>query len=79
MKKVKFGVIGLGDRGYGMLRDVIADMKDIEVVAVSDYYPDRIENAITLVKEKSGVIAKGYENYLDLLQDESIQAIATSI
>lgn len=75
MKKVKFGVIGLGDRGYGMLRDVIADMKDIEVVAVSDYYPDRIENAITLVKEKSGVIAKGYENYLDLLQDESVQAV----
>lgn len=75
MKKVKFGVIGLGDRGYGMLRDVIADMKDIEVVAVSDYYADRIENAITLVKEKSGVTAKGYNNYLELLKDDKVEAV----
>lgn len=75
MKKVKFGIIGLGDRGYGMLRDVIADMKDVEVIAVSDYFPDRIENAIKLVKEKSGVDAKGYGNYLDLLKDENVEAV----
>ena len=75
MKKVKFGIIGLGDRGYGMLRDVIADMKDVEVIAVSDNFPDRIENAIKLVKEKSGVDAKGYGNYLDLLKDENVEAV----
>lgn len=75
MKKVRFGVIGLGDRGYGMLRDVIVDMKDVEVIAVSDVYADRIENAQKLIKEKSGVDAKGYENYLDLLKDERVEAV----
>ena len=75
MKKVKMGIIGLGDRGYGMLRDVIADMKDVEVIAVSDLYEDRMQSAIDLIKEKSGVTAKPYKDYKDLLKDERVKAV----
>ncbi len=75
MRKLRLGVIGLGDRGYGMLRDVIADMKTIEVVAVSDFYEDRIKSAQDIIKEKSGVDAVGYPNYLDLLKDDKVEAV----
>ena len=75
MRKLRLGVIGLGDRGYGMLRDVIADMKTIEVVAVSDFYEDRIKSAQDIIKEKSGVDAVGYPNYLDLLKDDNVEAV----
>lgn len=75
MRKVKFGVIGLGDRGYGMLRDVLADMKTIEIVAVSDFYEDRMQESVKLIKEKSGVDATAYRNYKDLLKDDRVEAV----
>ena len=41
MEKVRIGVIGLGNRGYGMLKGELLRMPDVEVTAVCDIYPDR--------------------------------------
>ena len=54
MKTVKFGVIGLGHRGFAMLRDVLIPVEGVEFVAVCDEYADRAESAAKLVEEKKG-------------------------
>ena len=51
MKKAKIGIIGLGQRGYFMLKDTILVLENVEVVALCDEYEDRIERAKELVAE----------------------------
>ncbi len=51
MEKVRMGVIGLGNRGYGMLKGELLRMPDVEITAVCDVYPDRCTRAVDAVKE----------------------------
>ena len=44
MKKLKLGVAGLGQRGYGMLGTFLL-FADVDVVAVCDVYEDRNDRA----------------------------------
>lgn len=67
MEKVKLGVIGLGKRGYSMMRDVILCFDDVDVVAVCDEYPDRVEKAAALIKEKRGITPFCTADYRDIL------------
>ena len=76
MEKVRFGVIGLGDRGYGLLRDQLVVLNDIlEVVAVCDVFEDRVKQAVDLVVEKNGNTPKGYLDFEELLDDENVEAV----
>ncbi|MDF2716082.1 MAG: Oxidoreductase family, NAD-binding Rossmann fold, partial [Paenibacillus sp.] len=43
--KVKFGVIGLGARGRGLLHNLLV-MDDVEIPAVCDPYEDRLQEAL---------------------------------
>ena len=36
MEQVKVGMIGLGNRGYGLLKDAILKMPSVKVTAVCD-------------------------------------------
>lgn len=54
MEKVRMGVIGLGNRGFGMLKGELLRMPDVEITAVCDLYPDRCERAVNAVKEAYG-------------------------
>ena len=75
MRKIKLGIVGLGDRGYGLLRDVIVKSEDYEVVAVCDIFDDRNENAVSLIKSETGVDAKTYKDYKKLLKDPDVEAV----
>lgn len=75
---VKVGIIGLGQRGTDILKNSILKMDDVEVVAVSDEYEDRCENAAKLVYEAKGYTPKGYCNYRKLLEEKEIEAIIVS-
>ncbi|MBO4262732.1 MAG: Gfo/Idh/MocA family oxidoreductase, partial [Clostridia bacterium] len=81
MRKVKTGIIGLGQRGYGLLSPILA-IDEAEVVALCDVYEDRRIRARDLVREKRGESADPvlYEDYRDLLKDKNVEAvlIATS-
>ena len=55
-KKTRIAVVGLGGRGYHMMRDVLLAFEDVDVVAVCDLYPDRNERAAKLVEEKKGYL-----------------------
>ena len=41
MEKLRVGVIGLGSRGHGLMKEVILQMPMVEVTAVCDAYADR--------------------------------------
>ena len=75
MEKVRFGVIGLGDRGFGLLRDQLVEMDEIKVVALCDVYEDRVQQSVDLVKEKNGHTPAGYTDYEALLDDENVEAV----
>ena len=81
MKNIKFGVIGLGNRGFSMLRDVLLKFEDVEFVAVCDEYADRAEKAAALVEEKRGarpaLVTTDYHEVLDSGLVEAVY-VATS-
>ena len=74
MKKVKLGVIGLGKRGYSMIRDVILAFDDVDIVAVCDEYEDRVKDAADKIEERRGVRPFCTTNYREAL-DYGVDAV----
>lgn len=75
MEKVRIGVIGLGNRGYGMLKGELLRMPDVEVTAVCDIYPDRCERAVSAVREASGREPFSTTDYRCLLEKGCCDAV----
>ena len=78
MEKVRMGVIGCGKRGFGLLKDILLNMDDVEVVAVCDLYEDRVERAAAKVEEKRGVRPYGTTDHRTLLREASLDAVLVS-
>ena len=45
-EKLKLGLVGLGQRGGGLLKGLFIPSDRVEVAAVCDIYPDRTEKAV---------------------------------
>lgn len=73
-KKLKFGVVGLGARGSGLLNTLMR-VEKAEIVAVCDTYEDRVDKAIERIREERNVTAAGYTDYTKMLEDESVEAV----
>ncbi len=41
-RTIRLGIIGFGWRGYGQT-ETLLEMPDVEITAVCDVYPDRVE------------------------------------
>jgi len=54
MKDVRIAIVGLGNRGWSLLRHAIAPIEGVEVVGLCDVYEDRIDRAAEFVKEQGG-------------------------
>lgn len=67
-------VIGLGQRGYALLKDVLLKINDLNIVAVCDLYEDRIEQGIETVKA-AGQNAKGFTDYKEALTTDGVGAV----
>ena len=63
---IKACVIGLGQRGWSLLQNVLLNFDDVEVVSVCDLYEDRVARAIDKVSERGGD-AKGFSDYKEAL------------
>ena len=74
-KTVRFGIIGLGGRGFGMLRDVILTFDDADVTAISDFYPDRCERAAATIREKRGHEPFITADYKEMLKRDDVDVI----
>jgi predicted dehydrogenase len=73
-RKVKMGIIGLGQRGYVLLHTILA-CEEAEIVALCDTYADRLEENCGIVLKKSGKRPVGYADYHDLVNDENVEAV----
>lgn len=68
--KVNLGVIGTGDRGLGLIKELQAFSR-FRVVACSDILPFRLEKAL----DAAGNKCRGYSNYRRLLEDKRVEAV----
>lgn len=73
--KTRLGIVGLGSRGYSMIKDVLLHFSDIDIVAVCDFYEDRNEKAVSLIKEQRGYEPFSTVNYHELLALDNVEAV----
>ncbi len=78
MDKIKLGFLGLGQRGNGLLSNVLANFKDVDVVAVCDEYLDRAEDCARRIKEERGNDPAIYTNHSELLDDPNVNTVIIS-
>ena len=75
MKKIRFAVIGLGQRGHGVLKSVMLNFDEIEVTAVCDLYQDRVDRAAEEVRNKKGNTPFTTTDYREALKREDVDAV----
>lgn len=74
MKAVKAGIIGLGGRGIGLLKQLVK-MKDIEILAVCDLYKDRTQDGALIVEKSMKNHPFETQNYKDILEMNEINTL----
>ena len=74
---VNVAFVGLGGRGYGLLKMVLTTMPDVRVIGVCDLYPDRTEAARQLVAEQRGTSPRAKIDYRELLAMPELDAVIT--
>lgn len=75
IQPIRVGVIGLGQRGPGLLEGVILKMEQVIVTAICDLYPDRMEAAAKMIQDKNGYIPACVADYHDVLNREDVDAV----
>lgn len=51
-KELKIGVVGVGGRGTGVIRDTLLSIERIRITAVCDVYKDRMKDAADMIEKK---------------------------
>ena len=74
-EKIKIGYIGLGRRGYDVLRTSFSVMPDVEVAMLCDTYKPCLEKAQELLKENGGYEAVLTTNADDIFANPEIDAV----
>ena len=73
-EKIKVAVIGIGNRGSGML-STICMMDDVDVIGVCDEYEDRAQEGIRRVEEKKGYKPFATTNYKEIFELEDLDSV----
>ena len=74
VKKVKMGIIGLGQRGDVLTNTVLA-CEEAEIVALCDLYDDRLNAVAERVEKRAGNAPKRYADYKALIRDPNVDAV----
>lgn len=74
MEKIRLGIVGLGQRGAGLLGSYL-EMKDVEVTALCDNYRDKAETAAERVYGAYGKNPYIAENYKELVSRGDVDAV----
>ena len=72
---VKLGYVGLGRRGFGMFDTCFTEMADVQIVAICDLDPAKLEKGAACLKEKGRPAPDMYTDYHDMLKDPSIDGV----
>ena len=72
MEKIRIAVVGLGQRGSSLIRDLFLGMDNCEIVAVCDLYQDRVDAMVAKVKEVKGTDIFGTLDYKELIAKKEL-------
>jgi len=75
MSTFKVGIIGLGQRGYWHLKDILCERDDVTVTYVCDLYEDRIAEAVKTVEEKKGNTPLSSTDYRRLIESDEVEVV----
>ena len=75
MKRFDIAVIGLGNRGSGIIERVLLNEERVRIVAVCDEYGDRVEKLQGLINDKTGYLPSGYTDYKKLFDEVKPDAV----
>ena len=75
MKKVKFGILGYGQRAPGLVSRIMSLGDKATVVGVCDLFPDRVDYAKNRIKEKYGVEVFGTSDPYSLIDNDEVNAV----
>ena len=78
MKNLNIGIVGLGMRGYWLMKDVILLMPGVKVTAVCDVYEDRNERAAKLTEEVCGHVPATETDYKKLIARDDVDVVVVS-
>ena len=78
--RIKLGIIGLGGRGLGMLKNPIIPMREegIDVVAVCDLLSDRVDKAVNTLLESGAEKPFASTDYNEVLALKELDAVYIS-
>lgn len=74
-KKVRLAVIGYGNRSK-VMTDLLMEMPDVDIVAICDVMPDRLEAAMDAVEKKQGKRPFGSRISGECIAREDVDAVA---
>ncbi len=75
MNKVKFGILGYGQRAPGLISRIMSLGDRATVVGVCDLFPDRVDYAKSRIKEKYGVEVFGTSDPYSLIDNDEVNAV----
>ncbi|MBQ9750032.1 MAG: Gfo/Idh/MocA family oxidoreductase [Clostridia bacterium] len=75
MEKVRVAVIGLGARGQYIVKPMLLEMDNCEIVAVCDLYQDRVDLVVSQIKEETGKDVFGTTDYKEILIRKDVDAV----
>ena len=75
MKKVKFGILGYGQRAPGLVSRIMSLGDKATVVGVCDLFPDRVDYAKNRIKEKYGLEVFGTSDPYSLIDNDEVNAV----
>lgn len=76
--RISIAIIGLGQRGSGLLHGVLLKRDDLDIVAVCDVYADRAEAAAKAIEDNGRPTPKIYTDYKLLLAETKTDAVLVS-
>ena len=79
--RIKLGIIGLGGRGLGMLKNPIIPMRKdgIDVVAVCDLLEDRVDKAVNVLLESGAEKPFATTDYNEVLALKELDAVYIAV
>lgn len=75
MTKINFGVVGLGQRGLDLVKNVIVHLPDVNISAVCDLHSDRTDVAAAFLKSFNGNAPFISNDYRELLTRSDVDAL----
>lgn len=75
MENINVGIIGLGERGKSLLKDVILPLNAARVTAVCDLYVDRAENVAEMIEKYGQEKPQVYTDYREVIENPDVNTI----